>query len=85
MPLYLVERTFGESFDPNNDVLRELDEYYDAHDIRWLTSFLSADKKKSYCLYEADNTDLLVQHAADMGIPFDGVIEVSDLRSALDR
>ena len=85
MPLYLVERSFGESFDPENEVLRELEDYYDAHDIRWLTSFLSSDKKKSYCLYEADNTDLLVQHAADMGIPFDSVIEVSDLKSALDR
>lgn len=83
MPLYLVERSFGESFDPNGEIMQELEDYYDLHDIRWLTSFLSSDQKKSYCLYEADNPDLLVKHAEDMGIPYDSVVEVDDLKSAM--
>ncbi|MFA9566113.1 MAG: DUF4242 domain-containing protein [Acidimicrobiales bacterium] len=79
MPVYVVERTFGESFDPTGESLMEAEEYFEARDIRWLTTFLSADKKKSYCLYEAESADLLIQHAQDTGFPLDSVMEVTEL------
>ncbi len=52
MPIFIVEREFAEGFDPDEESIRLVDQYHDDHDIKWFTSFLSADKKKTYCLYE---------------------------------
>ncbi|GAA1478704.1 hypothetical protein GCM10009623_31500 [Nocardioides aestuarii] len=79
MPLYLVEREFAEGLDLDDETKRLIDDYNLEHEIRWLTSFLSADKKKTYCLYEADDVDQLRRHAADLGLPFDTVTEVAEL------
>ncbi len=79
MPVFIVERTFAESFDPTHEVVESLEDYYDEHEIRWISSFLSADQKRSYCLYEADSADLLIKHADDMGIPLDSVMMVSEI------
>ena len=80
MPLYLVEREYAEEVrsTPERRVL--LEAYEADHDIRWLTSFLSADKRKTYCLYEVDDVDLLRRHAADLGLPVDTIVEVSELQ-----
>ena len=61
--------TFAEQF--NDD---ELDEagiklVNDDVGIRWVYSFLSADKKKPYCLYGAPNPEALRKAAARLGIP----------------
>jgi hypothetical protein len=76
MPLYIIERNFAEQF--NED---ELDEagiklVNDDVGIRWVYSFLSADKKKTYCLYEAPNPEALRKAAARLGIPADVIVEV---------
>jgi hypothetical protein len=39
-------------------------------------SFLSADKRKSYCLYEADSADALVRAAERAGLPADVITEL---------
>jgi Protein of unknown function (DUF4242) len=48
-----------------------------AEGVRWLYSFLSADKRKTYCLYEAPFPDAIRRAAAKAGIPADAIIEVS--------
>jgi cell division inhibitor SulA len=48
--------------------------------VRWLYSFLSADKKKTYCLYEAPSAELIREAAQRNGLPADVVIEVDELR-----
>ena len=78
MPLFMVEREFADRFEPADETVRAVEGYNDANDIRWLTSFLSADKKKSYCLYECADIDVLRRHAADLGIPADVITEVSE-------
>ena len=78
MPVFVVEREFAESFDPDDETLRLLDEYHLNNDIKWITSFLSADKKKTYCLYEADDAEALRRHAADLGLPTDAIIQVEE-------
>jgi hypothetical protein len=40
-------------------------------------SFLSADKKKTYCLYEAPSADLIRDAARRANVPANAVIEVS--------
>ena len=47
--------------------------------VRWLYSFLSADKKKTYCLYEAPNPEALREAAARLGIPADVIVEVTEV------
>ena len=76
--MFVVEREFAEKFDPDEATLAAVDQYHLDHDIKWLTSFLSADKKRTYCLYECADIDVLRQHAVDLGIPADAITEVSE-------
>jgi hypothetical protein len=48
--------------------------------VQWLFSFLSADKKKTYCLYEASSAEEIREVARRAKIPADEIIEVSELR-----
>lgn len=48
--------------------------------VNWLFSFLSADRRKTYCLYEAPNADAIREAARLAGLPADVVVEVSELR-----
>ncbi len=78
MPTFIVERQFANKFDPNDATLRVVDQYHLDHEIKWLTSFLSGDKKRTYCLYECADIDVLKKHAADLGIPIDAITEVTE-------
>ncbi|MEQ6901401.1 DUF4242 domain-containing protein [Nocardioides sp. YIM 152588] len=78
MPVFMVEREFAEGLDLDEETVRLIDEYNLEREIKWLTSFLSADKKKTYCLYEADNVEVLRRHAADLGLPADTIIQVDE-------
>jgi hypothetical protein len=49
-----------------------------------LISFLSADRKKTYCLYEAPNAEAIREAARRAGIPADAIIEVGELRRSGD-
>jgi hypothetical protein len=44
--------------------------------VRWLFSFLSADRHRSYCLYEAPSPEAIFSAAERAGIPADSVVEV---------
>jgi len=52
----------------------------DSSGVDWLFSFLSADRKKTYCLYEAPSAEAIREAARLAGLPADVVIEVSELR-----
>src|SRR6266436_6921583 len=43
---------------------------------QWLFSFLSADKRKTYCLYEAPNAEAIRAAARRLGVPADTIVEV---------
>ena len=79
MPMFLIEREFADQFDPDDATLELVDQYNADHDIKWLTSFLSADKKKTYCLSECADIEALRRHAADLGMPADVITEVAEL------
>lgn len=78
MPVFVVEREFAESLEFDDDTLRVIDDYNLSNDIKWITSFLSADRKRTYCLYEADDADVLRRHAADLGFPADVITQVDE-------
>jgi hypothetical protein len=82
MPLYVIERTFAEQLDMTNDDARLLEEINAEEGVRWLFSFLSADRRRSYCLYEAPSADAIIAAARRAGIPADVVVEVDQVSPA---
>ena len=77
MPLFVIERTFADQLAMSPDEVNELEEINADEGVSWLFSFLSADKHRSYCLYEAPSPDAIIAAAVRAGIPADAVIEVS--------
>ena len=57
-----------------------LKEINDTNGVNWLFSFLSADRRKTYCLYEAPSAEAIREAARLAGLPADVVVEVSELR-----
>ena len=80
MPLYLIERTFAEQLEVDAESQAEVAQVNEELGLEWLFSFLSADKRKTYCLYQAPNPELIRKAAQRLGIPADEIIEVSELR-----
>jgi hypothetical protein len=76
MPLYVIERTFADQLDLTNDDVKLIDEINADEGVRWLFSFLSADRLRTYCLYEAPSPDAVMAAAQKANIPTDAVVEV---------
>ena len=76
MPLYVIERAFAEELELTSDDVRLIDEVNADEGVRWLFSFLSADRRHTYCLYEAPSPDAIRRAAVRAGIPADVVTEV---------
>ena len=76
MPLYVIERTFAEQLDLTSDDVRLIDEINAGEGVHWLFSFLSADRRRTYCLYEAPSPEAVVEAARRANIPADAVVEV---------
>jgi hypothetical protein len=76
MPVFMIERRYAELMEPTPEGVAELNDINADEDVRWLMSFLSADKRKSYCLYEADSADALVRAAERAGLPADVITEL---------
>lgn len=53
--------------------------YNASADLRWPFSFLSTDKKRTYCPYEAADGEALIKRAQDLGIALDAMVEVSEV------
>jgi len=81
MPRYLVERTFQEeaalpfpgrseaerqAFIDNNAVLG----------VVWIHSYISPDRKKCFCLYDASTPEAVRTAAARNRLPVERIIEV---------
>jgi len=80
MPLYLIERNFAEQQNLDRDGATAITQVNADVGIQWLFSFLSADKKKTYCLYEAPNPDAIRAAAKKLGLPADVIVELGESR-----
>ena len=76
MPLYLIERSFAEQLDLTDDDVRLIEDVNADEGVRWLFSFLSADRRRSYCLYEAPSPDEIVAAARRANVPVDQIVPV---------
>lgn len=76
MALYVIERSFAEQLDLSDDDVELIDEINGDEGVRWLFSFLSADRRRTYCLYEAPSPDAIRAAARRADVPVDEIVEV---------
>lgn len=76
MALYVIEQQYAELM--QSETLgalalarQDLDE-----GLRWAFSFLSADRRKSYCLFEAPSAEVMRAALRRAGLPDDVFVEV---------
>jgi hypothetical protein len=77
MPVFMVERRFADELDVDADSADGINRINADEDVSWLYSFLSADKRKTYCLYEAPSADAIRRAAARAGLPADVIVEIT--------
>ena len=80
MPRYLVERTFPEGLEiPTDDVGAKscLDVVRNnaEEQVTWVTSYVSTDRTKTYCVYDGPTVESIKRAAQANGLPVDAVIE----------
>jgi hypothetical protein len=78
MPVFMIERNFAEKLEVTSEGAAAINEINDEESVRWLISFLSVDKKKTFCLYEASSAEAILEAARRAGIPADSIIEVGE-------
>jgi hypothetical protein len=83
MALFVIECTFAQELELSPENLLAVEDYNADAGLRWLFSFLTADRKKTYCVYEAPDAAALRAQAADLGLPADVIVEVSEVNPAV--
>ncbi len=76
MPMYIIERNFAEQLELSAEDATLIEQINADEGVSWMFSFLSADRHRSYCLYEAPSSDAIIAAAKRAGIPADVVTEV---------
>lgn len=77
MALYVIERSFAEQLELTDADVELIEEVNSDEGVRWLFSFLSADRRRTYCLYEAPSPDAILAAAKRANVPADAIVEVS--------
>ena len=81
MPRYIVERTFVDGLEiPTTDdgaktclvvVQNNAEEQ-----VTWVTSYVTGDKAKTYCVYDGPSPEAINRAATANGLPVDSICEV---------
>jgi hypothetical protein len=84
MARYLVERTFPDGLAiPVNEtgakVCLTVVSNNLSGDVTWLHSYVTEDKKKSFCIYDAPSAEAIRQAAQRNNLPVDKITQVSVL------
>jgi hypothetical protein len=72
----MIERNFADLVPTDPEAMATIKQVNDEIGIQWLFSFLSADKRKTYCLYEAPSAEAIRAAAKRLGVPADAIVEV---------
>jgi hypothetical protein len=81
MPRYLVQRTFpdGLGFPVDEDGRKAVTGIVAgnaAEQVTWVHSYVSADKAKTFCVYDAPTPEAIRKTAARNDLPIDRITEV---------
>jgi hypothetical protein len=81
MPRYMVERTFPDGLEiPMNangaEVCLNVVGVNAKDGVTWVHSYVTGDKKKTFCIYDAPTPEAIRRTAANNGLPVDHITEV---------
>lgn len=81
MARYVVERDFPDGLDipitaGGADVCLEVVDNNAVEGVTWLHSYVSTDKRKTFCVYDAPNVQAIRRAAGLNGLPVNHVSEV---------
>jgi hypothetical protein len=84
MHRYLVERTFPNGLNipldqVGKDICLNVVSNNAEDNVTWVHSYVTLDKKKTFCIYDAPSPDAIRKSAKANGLPVDNIIEVSVL------
>jgi hypothetical protein len=84
MHRYLVERTFpdGLAVPGTSEGARALQGIVEKnleHDVSWVTSYVSPDRTRTFCIYDGPSPEAIRSAATSTGLPVDSITEVSVL------
>jgi hypothetical protein len=83
MPRFIIERHYADRLEVTKEETAKIQRINDDVGVKWVFSFLSADKRKTYCLYEAPNAEAIREAAKRASIPADRIIEVEEINPAM--
>lgn len=83
MPRFMIERNFAERLEMTREGTEKINLINDEEGVKWLLTFLSADKRKTYCLYEAESAEAIRNAARRNDIPADVIIQVDEVTPAM--
>ena len=83
MPRFIIERHYADRLEVTKEKTANIQRINDDVGVKWVFSFLSADKRKTYCLYEAPNAEAIREAAKRANIPADRIIEVEEINPTM--
>jgi hypothetical protein len=84
MPRYLVERTFPDGLaipvtEKGVGICLNVVTTNADNTVTWIHSYVTPDKQKTYCIYDAPSPEAIRQAARRNNLPVDRITEVSVL------
>jgi predicted amidohydrolase YtcJ len=81
MPRYMIERTFpnGLALSPNAEGKKAAEAVIAAnaeHGVTWVHSYVTPDKKHTFCVYDGPSPEAIRQVAERTGLPVNKITEV---------
>jgi hypothetical protein len=81
MPRYMVQRTFPEGLqipiaNGGADICGAVVERNAEEGVTWVHSYVSADKRTTFCIYDASTPEAIRRTAARNELPVDQITEV---------
>ncbi|HZR40375.1 MAG TPA: DUF4242 domain-containing protein [Ktedonobacteraceae bacterium] len=81
MPRYVVERTFSDGLtipmdESGAQICLSVVDINAQEQVTWLHSYVSEDKRKTYCIYDGPSPEAVRQVARRNNLPVDHITEV---------
>ena len=81
---YLVERIFPDGLNipvntEGSEICLTVVSTNAEDNVTWIHSYVTMDKKKTFCIYDAPSPDAIRKVAEKNGLPVDNIVEVSVL------
>jgi len=81
MPRYIVQRTFPQGLriavaDGGEDTCRAVIDRNTEEGVTWVHSYVSADKRTTFCVYDAPTPEAIRKTAARNELPIDQITQV---------